>query len=213
MSTVRTSGFGTPRSTRTMAIRKFYGILKSEPTWLTGIVFGPQVRDSLAVLRANTPKRYRIRHYPDITHSLRSQYPVQDWDVAHALTSNREQINPRPIDQALIFRSLLPHVTDFITYSEGPNDDVNKFVWSGLGWDPKIDVLQILREYSRYFIGDPYTDTFAQGLLALERNWRGPLAANSAVYTTLERFQAMDRAAAPRDLRNWRFQQALYRAS
>jgi hypothetical protein len=191
---------------------EFYGILKSEPAWLTGIVFGPQVRDSLPVLRANTPTRYRIRHYPDITHSLRSQYPVQDWDVAHALTSNREQINPRPIDQALIFRSLLPHVTDFITYSEGPNDDVNKFVWSGLGWDPKIDVLQILREYSRYFIGDRYTDTFAQGLLALERNWRGPLAANSAVYTTLERFQAMERAAAPRDLLNWRFQQALYRA-
>jgi hypothetical protein len=89
---------------------------------------------------------------------------------------------------------------------------VNKFVWSGLGWDPKADVVQILREYSRYFIGERYTDSFAQGLLALERNWRGPLAANAAVYTTLEQFQSMERAAAPRDLRNWRFQQALYRA-
>jgi hypothetical protein len=191
---------------------EFYAILKTEPTWLAGLVFGPQVRDSLPVLRSRTPKRYRIRHYPDITHSLRSQYPVQDWDVAHALTSNREQINPRPVDQALIFRSLLPHVTDFITYSEGANDDVNKFVWSGLGWDPKTDVLQILREYSRYFIGDRYTDSFAQGLLALERNWRGPLAANASVYTTLEQFASMERAAEPRDLLNWRFQQALYRA-
>ncbi len=70
----------------------------------------------------------------------------------------------------------MPYATDFITYSEGANDDVNKFVWSGLGWDPKIDVLQILREYSRYFIGERYTDPFAQGLLGLERNWRGPLA-------------------------------------
>ena len=191
---------------------EFYSILKTEPAWLAGLVFGPQVRDSLPVLRANTPKRYRIRHYPDITHSLRSQYPVQDWDVAHALTSNREQINPRPLDEALVFRSLLPHVSDFITYSEGANDDVNKFVWSGLGWDPKIDVLQILREYSRYFIGERYTDVFAQGLLALERNWRGPLAANTSVYTTLEEFQTMERAAAPRDLLNWRFQQALYRS-
>jgi len=193
-------------------MHEFYGILKSEPAWLTGLVFGPQVRDSLPVLRANTPKRYRIRHYPDITHSLRSQYPVQDWDIAHALTSNREQINPRPLDEALIFRSLLPYVTDFITYSEGPNDDVNKFVWSGLGWDPKTDVRQILREYSRYFIGDRHTDTFAEGLLALERNWRGPLATNEGVYKTLEQFQTMERAAAPRDLLNWRFQQALYRA-
>jgi len=191
---------------------EFYAILKTEPAWLAGLVFGPQVRDSLPVLRANTPKRYRIRHYPDITHSLRSQYPVPDWDVAHALTSNREQINPRPSDEALIFRSLLPYVSDFITYSEGANDDVNKFVWSGLGWDPKTDVLQLLREYSRYFIGERYTDVFAQGLLALERNWRGPLAANASVYTTLEQFQALERSAAPRDLLNWRFQQALYRA-
>ena len=191
---------------------EFYGILKPEPAWLTGLVFGPQVRDGLPILRAKTPKRYRIRHYPDITHSLRSQYPVQDWDVAHALTSQREQINPRPVDEAIIFRSLMPYVTDFITYSEGANDDVNKFVWSGLGWDPKADVTQILREYSRYFIGDRYTDSFAQGLLALERNWRGPLAANASVYTTLEQFQAMEKAAAPRDLLNWRFQQALYRA-
>jgi hypothetical protein len=85
-------------------------------------------------------------------------------------------------------------------------------VWSGLGWDPKADVTQILREYSRYFIGERYTESFAQGLLALEQNWRGPLARNTAVYTTLEQFQAMEKAAAPRDLLNWRFQQALYRA-
>jgi hypothetical protein len=158
------------------------------------------------------PKRYRIRHYPDITHSLRSQYPVQDWDFEHALTSQREQINPRPIDEAVIFRAAQPNASDFITYSEGCNDDVNKVVWSALGWDPKSDVLQILREYSRYFVGPAYTDSFAQGLLALERNWRGPLAANASVYATLEQFQAMERAASPADLRNWRFQQALYRA-
>ncbi|MEO6237001.1 MAG: hypothetical protein ABIQ52_08375, partial [Vicinamibacterales bacterium] len=191
---------------------EFYQILGAEPAWLTGVVFGPQVRDSLPVLRAKVPKRYRIRRYPDITHSMRSQYPVQDWDVAHALTSQREQINPRPLDQAVIFRALMPYATDFITYSEGANDDVNKVVWSGLGWDPKAEVVQILREYSRYFIGSRYTDSFAQGLLALERNWRGPLAANASVYTTLEQFQGMERTAAPRDLRNWRFQQALYRA-
>jgi hypothetical protein len=191
---------------------EFYQILKTEPGWLTGVVFGPQVRDSLPILRANVPKRYRIRHYPDITHSIRSQYPVQDWDIAHALTSQREQINPRPLDESVIFRASLPYASGFITYSEGCNDDVNKIVWSGLGWDSKTDVVQILREYSRYFIGERYTDSFAQGLLALERNWRGPLAANVAVYTTLEQFQTLERAASPRDLRNWRFQQALYRA-
>ncbi len=191
---------------------QFYKILQTEPAWLTGVVFGPQVRDSLPVLRAKVPQRYRIRHYPDITHSLRSQYPVQDWDVAHALTSQREQINPRPIDEAVIFRAAQPYASDFITYSEGCNDDVNKVVWSALGWDPERDVLQILREYSRYFLAPSYTDSFAQGLLALERNWRGPLAANASVDVTLEQFQAMEGAASPADLRNWRFQQAVYRA-
>ncbi len=191
---------------------EFYAILETQPAWLTGIVFGPQVRDSLPVLRSKVPKRYRIRRYPDITHSLRSQYPVQDWDVAHALTSQREQINPRPEAEAVIFRALVPFASDFITYSEGANDDVNKFVWSGLGWDSKTDVVQILREYSRYFLGERYADPFAQGLLALEGNWRGPLASNASVYTTLEQFQDMERSAPPGDLRNWRFQQGLYRA-
>ena len=35
--------------------------------------------------------------------------------------------------------------------------------------------------------------------MALERNWQGPLLTNEGVYTTLEQFQAMERAAsAPR---------------
>jgi hypothetical protein len=191
---------------------EFYALLRKEPQWLTGVVFAPQNRDSFALFRKNVPARYRIRHYPDITHSLRAQYPVNDWDVAHALTSSREPINPRPVDQAVIFRHLMTYGPDFITYSEGCNDDVNKVVWSGLGWDPKTDVVEILRQFSRYFIGARYTDSFAEGLLALERNWRGPLATNTGVYATLQQFQAMERGASPSDLLNWRFQQALYRA-
>src|SRR5262249_6735916 len=92
------------------------------------------------------------------------------------------------------------------------NDDVNKFVWSALGWDSDARVIDILREYSRYFIGDRYTDDFARGLLALETNWQGSLLANVNVQTTHARLQQMERAAATDDLRNWRFQQALFRA-
>ena len=75
-----------------------------------------------------------------------------------------------------------------------------------------MDVGDILREYSRYFIGEKYTEDFAQALLALERNWKGPLLSNAGVYTTLQQFQSMERAASPQVLLNWRFQQALYRA-
>jgi hypothetical protein len=192
---------------------EFLEILNREqPAWLTGVVFAPQVRISLAELRAKVPKRYPIRHYPDITHSLQSQYPVPDWDVAYAMTEAREVINPRPLDEAAIFRRMQPYTIGFLTYSEGCNDDVNKFVWSALGWDPDASVVGILRQYSRYFIGDEYEDSFAHGLLTLERNWRGPLATHAGVYTTLEQFQDMERASSPATRLNWRFQQALYRA-
>ena len=191
---------------------EFIGILKTEPAWLSGVVFGPQVRVSLAKLREMVPKRYPIRDYPDITHSLRSQYPVPDWDLAHAVTANREPINPRPLNETTIFRLMAPLTIGFLTYSEGCNDDVNKIIWSGLGWDPEARPVETLRQYSRYFIGDQYADSFAQGLLALERNWQGPLATHAGVPATLAQFQAMERAASPATLGNWRFQQALYRA-
>ena len=192
---------------------EFLAILnREEPAWLSGVVFGPQVRLSLPQLRAAVPKKYPLRHYPDITHCRQCQYPVPDWDTAFAVTEGREGINPRPIQMATIFRLLQPHTVGFISYSEGCNDDVNKAVWSALGWNPESNVIDILRDYSRYFIGERYTENFAQGLLALEKNWQGPLIANATVDTTLQQFQAMERAASPRDKLNWRFQEALYRA-
>ena len=179
-------------------------LVDQEPTWLDGVVHGPWVHTTMADFRQLIPNRYPIRNYPDITHSLNCQFPVPDWDVAYGVTEGRETINPRPRDQATIFHYSQPHTIGFLTYSEGCNDDVNKCIWSCLGWDPDRDVVEILREYSRYYIGDRYTESFAQGLLALERNWRGSLVANSGVQTTLQQFQAMEEAAATYDLRNWR---------
>jgi hypothetical protein len=165
-----------------------------------------------AAFRMLIPARYAIRNYPDITHSLSCQHPVPDWDIAYALTEGREAINPRPHDMAAIFRHEQSPTIGFLTYSEGCNDDVNKCIWSSLGWDPNCKVIEVLREYSRYYIGERYTDDWAQGLLALERNWQGPLLCNSGVYTTLQQFQAMEALATPQELKNWRFQQGLYRA-
>jgi hypothetical protein len=202
-----------PQSFNQAWLEEFIDILKREqPGWLSGVVFGPQVRVSLQQLRELVPARYPIRHYPDITHSRQCQYPVADWDVAYALTEARECINPRPEAEATIFRKTQPFTIGFLSYSEGCNDDVNKFIWCGLGWDPEARVADILRQYSRYFIGERYTDDFAQGLLALERNWQGRLLANESVDVTLQQFQALERNASPADLKNWRFQQALFRA-
>ena len=202
-----------PQSFNSEWLAEFLDILKREkPSWLDGVVFGPQVRVSLPELRAAVPTQYPIRNYPDITHTRQCQYPVPDWDTAFAITEGRECINPRPTDEAAIIRLLQPNTIGFISYSEGCNDDVNKAIWSALNWNPEADVTEVLREFSRYFIGDAYTDSFAQGLLALERNWRGPLIANDGVNTTLHQFQQMEREASPQVKANWRFQQALFRA-
>jgi hypothetical protein len=202
-----------PQSFNAQWLSEFIEILsRDHPKWLSGVVFGPQVRISLPHLRELVPTEYPIRHYPDITHSRQCQYPVPDWDVAYAVTEARECINPRPEGEAVIFRKFQPFTIGFLTYSEGCNDDVNKVIWSALGWDPEISVTDILRQYSRYFIGEPYADDFAHGLRALERNWQGPLLSNETVDTTLAQFQDLEKMATPADLRNWRFQQALFRA-
>ncbi len=185
---------------------------REQPAWLSGIVFGPQNRLSLPELRKLIPAQYPIRRYPDITHSIRCQYPVPDWDVAYAITEEREVINPRPTHYAQIFRLWDDDAVGFLTYSEGVNDDVNKIVWSGLGWDPETPVIDILRDYGRYFIGDAYADEYAELLLALERNWQGPLLANAGVMTTLQQVEELERKVPPQLLLNWRFQQTRYRA-
>jgi hypothetical protein len=192
--------------------QEFLDLLRPEPRWLTGVVYGPQVRLPLAELRAAVPKRYPIRSYPDITHSRGSQYPVPDWDWSFSLTEARETINPRPLGTARIFRAEAPFMHGFLTYSEGCNDDVNKAVWSALGWNRDADVTEVLRDYSRYFIGPRYAERFAAGLLSLERNWQGPVTSNAGIDATLREFQALEREATPAQRLDWRFQQALYRA-
>jgi len=201
-----------PQSFDEAWMSEFFEIMAGEPAWLAGIVYGPQTRIDVSSLRKKLPGRYPLRLYPDITHSVECQFPVPDWDVAYALTEGREVINPRPLDYGSIFRLQAPYSIGFLTYSEGCNDDVNKFIWSSLGWDPDKPVVEILREYSGYFISDRLRDDFAQAILSLEENWKGPLIANENVITTLEQFRSMEERVTPGELLNWRFQMGLYRA-
>src|SRR5262249_5549064 len=154
-----------------------------------------------------------IRRYPDITHSLRCEHPVPDWDAAFAATHGREPINPRPLGMRKVFREDTRRWADgFLTYSEGCNDDVNKAVWSALGWDPAVNVRAVLRDYGAYFSGPEHAHGFARLLLGLEDNWTGPALTNTGIEATLRQAQAMEKAASPQVKLNWRFQQVLYRA-
>ncbi len=201
-----------PQGFRTEWMERFFKLVRTEPAWLTGIVYGPQTRLTIDELRAAIPRRYPLRHYPDITHLLDCQFPVPDWDTALAQTHDREAINPRPVDQRLIFQRTQPATMGFLSYSEGVNDDINKIIWSVLGWNPEADLTVALREYGRFFIGPAHDDAIAQLILALERNWRGPLLTNGGVRTTLQQAQSLERTVSPAVKQNWRFQSLIYRA-
>jgi hypothetical protein len=191
----------------------FYRFLREEkPDWLTGVVYGPWIRDRMERVREVVPDRYRLRRYPDITHCVRCQYPVPEWDMAYALTHNREPINPRPMAQAHI-HNLFMHLADgCITYSEGVNDDVNKAVWSARLWDPRSAVRNVLTEYGRAYISSEFAEDIAEGLLALERNWQGALLGNPRPRLTLGLWKHLWHALGKEGQDNWRLQMAYFRA-
>lgn len=189
----------------------FYEYLnKNNPDWLAGVVSGPSSPD-MAETRFRLPSKYKHRHYPDLTHTVRCQYPTENWDQAFALTEGREVCNPQPFYYARIHNRFAPFTDGFISYSDGTHDDVNKIVWSQMGWNPEKDVTEVVAEYSRYFFGSSVATNGANGILALERNWVGPVEENGGVETTLSFWQNLE-LKHPELKNNWRWQQLVMRA-
>ena len=183
---------------------------KEMPAWLGGLVAGPS-SPPIGMTRLRLPRQYKLRWYPDITHTVRCQFPVEWWDPAFALTLGREPPNPRPSDCATIFRLYAPYTDGFLSYSDGMHDDLNKAMWSMLAWDSRRDVRSMVVEYARFFLGAEVAEEAADGLLGLENNWRGSLALNGGVGGTLALWQGLEKRE-PRLLQNWRFDLHLLRA-
>ncbi|MCB0684872.1 MAG: hypothetical protein KDC53_00050 [Saprospiraceae bacterium] len=190
----------------------FYREINKKPDWLGGVVFGPWVEVPLEVLRGKINKDIPIRRYPDITHSLSAQYPFSKWDLSFAITLGRECINPRPVDEKQIHNVLARYANGSISYSEGTNDDLNKFVWSAQDWNPSTPVIETLRDYSRLFIDPLHYEAFAQGFLSIEKNTRGPLASNTEIESCLKQWQALEKVTTPEVKEKFRFQMGLIRA-
>lgn len=184
---------------------------RKKPTWFAGMVMGPGA-PPLIPTRRRLPEHYKLRHYPDITHTIRSQYPTPWWDPAFNATLGREPINPEPLRYGMVHNEFAPYTDGFITYSDGINDDVNKIVWSMLGWDTTRDVRDILIAYSRYFFGRELAERAADGIIQLEQNWRGPLYENAAVDAALSFWKQIDSRHAAHLQDNWRWQCFMLRA-
>ncbi len=196
----------------TEQIDYFYDYLKThQPKWFAGVVSGPS-SPPIAETRYRLPAQYQHRQYPDITHSVRCQFPVEQFDQAYALTLGRESVNPRPYSFARILDTYAPFTDGFLSYSDGNHDDVNKVIWSARAWNMKQDVHEILKEYSRFFFGAAFEDAAANGIEGLENNWRGPLAENGGVEAVFDFWKTQEAKASALNQNNWRWQMLLLRA-
>ena len=192
-------------------INYFFNYLEEKnPDWLKGVVNGPS-SPPVDLERQHLPGKYMHRLYPDITHSVRCQYPVQNWDQAFALTLGRECTNPQPIYYSGIHNRDAVFTDGFISYSDGIHDDVNKIVWSQLAWDSKSDVKNTIVEYCRFFFGPNVAQDAAEGIFALEQNWVGPITGNEVIGKTLSHWKKLENEN-PQLAGNWRWQQLVMRA-
>ena len=189
----------------------FYHYLETQkPTWLRGVVTGPGSPE-LTETHYRLPAQYKHRYYPDITHNVRCENPVLNWDLTFALTLGREAINPQPFFYSDVHNYYAPFTDGFITYSDGAHDDMNKMVWSRKGWDTDEDVVGIVDQYVRFFFGAKPDGGITEGILGLERNWDGPIERNPGIEMTFSLWQNLE-AKYPELQKNWRWQMLLVRA-
>lgn len=205
---------------------RFYESLNEAKTWLTGVVYGPWTADPIEVFRKNVPSYYPLRNYPDLCHSLKCEFPIQNWEKTYAMTFTREGINPRPKAFQRIFKDqchLCQGEKGWIgCYSEGVNDDINKVIWSGLSWgvDEKGSMVSqekilddVLLQYGRVYGKFEVGEALRELIYVLEENWRwDPVNKEGGFERIWVLCNEIERKISTRDQRNWRLQLILFRA-
>ena len=184
------------------------------PEEIDGVVYGPNHPFTLDTMRRSIDLKYPIRYYPDVGHNVRCEIPVhfdrEDWHYAYASTLSREAVNPRPSEYRLVHRLTKQYVCGSVSYSEGVNDDVNKFVFGALDFDPDSELREILRDYARLFFPETDTEKMVDVIFGLEQNWNGDPAENSSVDNV---FNTLMQMKTEKLEENWRFVILLFRAS
>lgn len=184
----------------------------NEAPWADGVVFGPWCRLSFEDLRGKIRDELPLRNFPDITHIYSCQYPVPMMDLPISMTHGRICINPSPQAQKHIHNRYESINVGSLTYSEGTNDDFNKFFWLMQDWNPELSAEECTRRYARVFIGSDMEDDYTAGTFGLERNMSGELEHNVGIMETLALWQKMESRADKALMRNPRFLMPLLRA-
>jgi hypothetical protein len=163
----------------------FINEISKKPEEIDAVIMGPNHAYPMHQLREKVPSEYPMRFYPDITHNLRCEYPVNfqqdDWHFAFCNTLSRESVNPRPTEFRTLNRIFSPYTIGGVSYSEGVHDDLNKAVWSALEWDKDADLREILLDYSRFFMPGIDEEEIADIIFLLEKNWQGDPVENPCI--------------------------------
>ncbi len=185
------------------------------PSEIDTVIMGPNHAYPMHELRKKVPEKYPLRFYPDITHNLRCEYPVNfledDWHFALASTLSRESVNPRPTELRTLHRIFAPYTIGSVSYSEGVHDDVNKMIWSALEWDKDANIRDVLLDYSRYFMNEADENIIADTIFLLEKSWQGDPVENPCIdfaYNNLCELKSKHENLSE----NWRFMLLYFRA-
>ncbi len=185
------------------------------PEEIDGIIYGPNHAFPLDEMRRKIDAKYPFRLYPDIGHNVRCETPVHfdsdDWHYSLAATLSREAVNPRPSEYRHYHRITRPYVDGSVTYSEGVNDDLNKFVWSALDFDSNANLRESVCDYCRAFYPETDAEKLADLLISFEKNWYGDPVENDGIDKTFYGFTSLAESA-PDLMKNWRFVLHLFRA-
>ncbi|HDS74154.1 MAG TPA: hypothetical protein ENN56_01305 [Firmicutes bacterium] len=166
--------------------------------------FGDEVL-SVKTFRRNLPASIDLYLYPDITHSLRCQYPIWEIDplVGHAY--HRDPVFFRPTHFHRVYGLTAPFADGSFPYSEGMYDNLNQIVWLELGNDPQKAPHQIVYDYWRWYVGDAAAPFAAAATDSLEESWRSDFLTTTeidrAARNTFELCQHLPRN---RERGNWR---------
>lgn len=192
---------------------EFYQEIEKEPEWLYGVCFGPWEKDTILEMYEKLPDLYknRIRHYPDISHNINSQFEIPDWDKAFSCTLGRESYNARPYAMKVIHDHHKKYVMGSITYSEGIHDDFNKMHWGNMDFTNDVPVEESVRDYIRYFISPDYVDELTEVFLKLEENWKGPITENQNIEELYGTMMQFNHTVNEEIRNNYRYQMLLLR--
>ncbi len=189
---------------------------KESPDEVDGLIYGPNHAMSIDEMRRRFDMKYLFRYYPDIGHNVRCESPVHfnrdDWHYAMTATLSREAVNPRPTEFRLLHRMMRQYFIGSVTYSEGVNDDANKFIWSSMDYDYNCSLRESILDYARMFYVGADSEKLCDIIFGLEQNWVGDPIENSSIERTYDEIAALYKAE-PKLGENWRFMLHLFRAT